>query len=986
MMPANRADLDRLQLTGSNLRDTVDGVRWGPPRAFWRTKRELESTLLGHALRWEAYAADLHLPLPRLVSNLVAEADAGDVPAYRLALEALAQLAPQPWSEIQAGLSAVLPPISPEMGFLAAILDGRSPDTEAVARHFGESPLRGLGWCLLHAEGGKPRTAMEAADRVRCYLDASPDVDCAELSNTLVRVWKRGLPELDAAALGSWTPQLRTAAMVDHQTRKMLLAPSLLTELAAASPDFPHSPAWWRLRIDPALAALNTLAPASRFGANVWDLPACGLGQLEYVGTMLEKVLNSGPRRRFPPLPPANLPMETLELLQPAEIRTRLAYLAAPSNQRLADLMAAPPNDRKWLVTNTTTESLADAILEDEDEDRVAAALSELDQLDAAAPILLEALGSVTKCPTQGQRSFLIKAILDRLDDVAIVTRLAESSNETIQLVAAELAPDRAAKILFAQAIDDRVALFILTGARSGTLQAPALRSAPELSRIVGQALAYGLDEADHRALRRLEPLLEDEVDRRLEDLFGDDGLRESTFAALCTQLSPTLVERMAGDLRNAVDRHGRRLWPRYLRRLRRRGEGVADALLPVVAKREREPPEQAYAPLLEAVHCYPEAFWPRAMAELWPTNAPWPYAFLNAVFDSPELARQVLQRQAALGIDADPLDLIPTVRERFAGHPARAAAYELSLAFSLVDARYLLWLARRAGHNADHRSPGTAFDALYHVYQLPKRSGGHRPITAPQPRLKRLQRRLLDRGFSQIDLHPAAHGFRSGHSIATNAQPHVGKEMVVNVDIEGFFPNTRYALIVEACKQLAGGRLSKAAVMLAADICSYGGGLPTGAPTSPAIANIVLRPVDHAITTAAARFDITYTRYADDLTFSGAGETHRILPFVGRVLADFGYRLEDKKTNIFRRGRRQVVTGLVVNEKVNVPRQVRRRLRAAVHRRQQGQVPHWHDKPLDDHRLGAYLAYLNVANPSEAARYRAQLDGTHPSTPEDKS
>ncbi len=318
--------------------------------------------------------------------------------------------------------------------------------------------------------------------------------------------------------------------------------------------------------------------------------------------------------------------------------------------------------------------------------------------------------------------------------------------------------------------------------------------------------------------------------------------------------------------------------------------------------------------------------------------------------------------------------DQIPWVQRRFSKLPFLATAYELALAISLRDARYLARLARQATVPESQRRRGRTFDDLYHTYRLPKKSGGNRTITVPDSRLKQLQRRLLDRGFNHIRLHEAVHGFRRGHSIATNAAAHVGQQMVVNVDICKFFPSTKYQLIVTACQRVAGGKLSPRATMFLADLCSFRGALPTGAPTSPVIGNIVLTPVDRAVAKVCDRFNITYTRYADDLTFSGHGDTHRVIPFVDRCLADYGFKLEQKKINLFRRGRRQMVTGLVVNEKVNLPRRIRRRLRAAVDRRLRGNTPHWHDQPMSDQQLRGHLSILNMVDPAEARRHRRKL------------
>ncbi|MFC1791039.1 reverse transcriptase family protein, partial [Gemmatimonadota bacterium] len=199
---------------------------------------------------------------------------------------------------------------------------------------------------------------------------------------------------------------------------------------------------------------------------------------------------------------------------------------------------------------------------------------------------------------------------------------------------------------------------------------------------------------------------------------------------------------------------------------------------------------------------------------------------------------------------------------------------------------------------------------------------------------------------------------------------------MVVNLDIQGFFPNTTHEQVLIALRRDLTPLLSETAVRFLAEICCFRGGLPIGAPTSPALANLVMRPIDASLAKAAKRFDLQYTRYADDLTFSGGTDAHRIIPFVEKVLSERGYEIEGKKTNIFRRGRRQIVTGLVVNERVNLPRHIRRKLRAAVHRRTKGGQPMWHGRPITDSELQGYVAALGAVRPEESAAHRGKLRG----------
>jgi len=316
----------------------------------------------------------------------------------------------------------------------------------------------------------------------------------------------------------------------------------------------------------------------------------------------------------------------------------------------------------------------------------------------------------------------------------------------------------------------------------------------------------------------------------------------------------------------------------------------------------------------------------------------------------------------------ADRLAALDHVRATFSGRPAVAAAYEVATAFSFAYAPYLVALAGQVRVPATDQERGRQFDHLYRTYQLPKQSGGSRTITAPQRGLKGVQRMLLAKGFARLPLEDAATGFRPGRSIKDNAQVHVRQPLVVNIDIHSFFPSTGFDRILRVTRKLADGRLSERAARFLADICSYQGALPTGAPTSPVIGNLVLAGIDRALTTAAASRDVHYTRYADDLTFSGDDAALKMVPFARRLLRELGYELDTKKTNIFRRGRRQMVTGLVVNEHADLPRRLRRRLRAAVHRRSLGGAPEWHGRPMNDEMLRGWLSFLAMLRPEDGA------------------
>jgi len=217
-----------------------------------------------------------------------------------------------------------------------------------------------------------------------------------------------------------------------------------------------------------------------------------------------------------------------------------------------------------------------------------------------------------------------------------------------------------------------------------------------------------------------------------------------------------------------------------------------------------------------------------------------------------------------------------------------------------------------------------------YRRFTIAKRGGGSRDILAPCRALKFVQRRILRRILQPLDRHPAAHGFRVYRGIRSNAAYHCGKEMVLSLDLADWFPSITSKRVYGLFRAL-GWPANLASVLTR--LTTWEGRLPQGAPTSPTIANLIARRLDCRLTGLATRRQLTYTRYADDLALSGsAAEVRRVFPLVCRIIKEEGFELSARKTRFMRRGRRQTVTGLVVNEKAHVPRKYRRRIRAALH------------------------------------------------------
>jgi len=237
-----------------------------------------------------------------------------------------------------------------------------------------------------------------------------------------------------------------------------------------------------------------------------------------------------------------------------------------------------------------------------------------------------------------------------------------------------------------------------------------------------------------------------------------------------------------------------------------------------------------------------------------------------------------------------------------------------------------------------------------YQRFRIPKKTGGERVISAPQPRLKRAQYWVLDNILNAVKLHDAAHGFVTQRSIVSNARNHVGRDVVINLDLKDFFPTLTFARVkglfealgyAEAVATPLALICTEAAVdEMALDGKRYfvAGGprlLPQGAPSSPAITNLICRKLDRRLSGLAGKLGFTYSRYADDLTFSACGEATRrigtLLKAVDGIVSAEGFTVHPDKTRVMRKSSRQEVTGLTVNERVAVPRPLLRRFRAVL-------------------------------------------------------
>jgi RNA-directed DNA polymerase len=232
-----------------------------------------------------------------------------------------------------------------------------------------------------------------------------------------------------------------------------------------------------------------------------------------------------------------------------------------------------------------------------------------------------------------------------------------------------------------------------------------------------------------------------------------------------------------------------------------------------------------------------------------------------------------------------------------------------------------------------------TALSPEYTERFIEKRTGGTRRLLIPSPELKEIQQRILRRLLARLSVHPAATGFEPGTSIVHNAAQHIDQAVVICMDVSDFFPQTADDRVTAYCQRVGWNR---EAAELLTRLTTWEGGLPQGSPTSPRLSNLVNHVLDARIERFVHLRKGTYTRYADDICVSFPKDYPKrirgTVQVVRRNLKAFGYQLNRKKTRILRQHQQQKVTGLVVNDQVNVPRRIRRKLRAVEHRLNTGQ------------------------------------------------
>ena len=217
-----------------------------------------------------------------------------------------------------------------------------------------------------------------------------------------------------------------------------------------------------------------------------------------------------------------------------------------------------------------------------------------------------------------------------------------------------------------------------------------------------------------------------------------------------------------------------------------------------------------------------------------------------------------------------------------------------------------------------------------YRIYKIKKRNGKYRTIYEPNQILKQIQKNILVNILNNRSISKYAKAYHKGFQLKDNAIPHVNKKMILKLDIKDFFENISFLDIYNSCFSIE--YFPKSVGMILTYLCTCGNHLTQGSPTSAYISNLVMKEFDEELGAWCSSNNISYTRYSDDMIFSGNFNPSDLIIKVRKMLYKLGLELNNDKIHTVYNSSRQNVTGIVVNEKVQVSRKYRDKIRQEIY------------------------------------------------------
>lgn len=220
--------------------------------------------------------------------------------------------------------------------------------------------------------------------------------------------------------------------------------------------------------------------------------------------------------------------------------------------------------------------------------------------------------------------------------------------------------------------------------------------------------------------------------------------------------------------------------------------------------------------------------------------------------------------------------------------------------------------------------------ESHYHMAAIKKKNGGVRELQVPDALLGTIQKNIVRHVLCDLPVSDRATAYKRKSGVVENARPHVGAEQILKLDIRHFFESISFPLVYQYA--FPAEYFPPAIRTMLTTFCCYKDYLPQGAPSSPAVSNLVMRAFDEYMGSWCRERQIQYTRYCDDMTFSGIFDKKVLKNKVRGYLLAMGFELNEKKTKMLYKQQRQIVTGIVVNETLQVSRAYRKQLRAEIY------------------------------------------------------
>lgn len=239
------------------------------------------------------------------------------------------------------------------------------------------------------------------------------------------------------------------------------------------------------------------------------------------------------------------------------------------------------------------------------------------------------------------------------------------------------------------------------------------------------------------------------------------------------------------------------------------------------------------------------------------------------------------------------------------------------------------------------------------------KKDGTKRELLVPNNYLKKIQKNILENVLNGLSVSPFVTSYLKNKTLKDNALPHQNKKIILKLDIKNFFNNIDFEHIYNALPNYI---FPSSIKVLLIKLCTYNDYLPQGAPTSPMLSNLVLKNFDNYIGEYCYKQNISYTRYCDDLTFSGDFNPKVLTNKVRSFLENLGFNLNKDKTKVLTNSNRQLVTGLVVNKKINTPKSYRKNIRKEMHY-------------ITKYGLDSHLKYMNYTKDNYLLRLKGRIN-----------